>query len=119
MLQMQKTTGEVPEMIMWGKQGIKDILLNTLLNSDPKTTDISQMPMLAFALLRIYEETKNITLLKEFLPKVTEYYTWWQRYRQPDNDGLIVIIHPWESGLDASPMYDEALGVTNPQPTYI
>lgn len=36
--------------------------------------------------------------------------------RQPDRDGLIVIIHPWQSGLDASPMYDEALGVKNPQP---
>jgi hypothetical protein len=27
-----------------------------------------------------------------------------------------VIIHPWESGLDASPMYDEALKVENPKP---
>lgn len=76
------------------------------MNSDPKTTDISQMPMVAFALRRIYEQTKNVSLLKEFLPKVTEYYTWWARDRQPDRDGLIVIIHPWESGLDASPMYD-------------
>lgn len=50
------------------------------------------------------------------MPKLVEYYEWWARYRQPDGDGLIVIIHPWESGLDASPMYDEALGVKNPQP---
>ena len=40
-----------------------------------------------------------------------EYYDWWARYRQPDYDGLVVIIHPWESGLDASPAYDEALKV--------
>lgn len=103
-------------MIMWGHQGRKDKILNKLLNSDPKTTDISQMPMLAFALRRIYEATGDVSLLKEFLPKVTEYYTWWAKERQPDNDGLIVIIHPWESGLDASPMYDEAVGVKNPQP---
>jgi glycogen debranching enzyme len=55
------------------------------------------MPMLAFALRRIYEETKNKTLLEEFLPKVTEYYTWWRRDKQSDHDGLVVIIHPWES----------------------
>lgn len=54
MLQMQKDTGEVPEMIFWGKQGKKDKILNNLLNSDPKTSDISQMPMLAFALRRIW-----------------------------------------------------------------
>lgn len=64
MLQMQKYTGEVPEMIFWGKESLKDKVLNKLMNSDPKTTDISQMPMLAFALRRIYEQTKNVSLLK-------------------------------------------------------
>ena len=29
----------------------------------------------------------------------------------------MVIIHPWESGLDASPMYDEALGVKSYKPS--
>ena len=40
------------------------------------------------------------------MPKLVEYYEWWAKIRQPDNDGLRVVIHPWESGLDASPMYD-------------
>lgn len=26
-------------------------------------------------------------------------------------DGLVTVIHGWESGLDASPAYDEAYGV--------
>lgn len=47
---------------------------------------------------------------------MVEYYEWWAKIRQPDNDGLIVVIHPWESGLDASPMYDEALGVKHDKP---
>lgn len=48
--------------------------------------------------------------------KIIDYYEWWAKERQPSFDGTIVIIHPWESGLDASPAYDEALKVENPQP---
>ena len=48
--------------------------------------------------------------------KLIEYHGWWSYYRQPDHDGLVIIIHPWESGLDASPMYDEALRVEHDQP---
>ena len=56
MLQKQNSkTHEIPEMIFWGKEGLKDKVINLLLNSDPTVTDISQMPMLAFSLERIYE----------------------------------------------------------------
>lgn len=55
MLQKQNNrTFKVPEMIFWGPEGIKDKILNPLLNSDPTVTDITQMPMLAFSLERIY-----------------------------------------------------------------
>lgn len=56
MLQKQNPkTHEIPEMIFWGKEGLKDKIINRLLLSNPTVTDISQMPMLAFALKRIYE----------------------------------------------------------------
>lgn len=104
-------------MIFWGEQTRKDKILNKLLLSDPTQTDITQMPMLPIALNRIYEESgKNKSLLEEFLIKIIEYHGWWSLYRQPDHDGLVVIIHPWESGLDASPMYDEALRVEHDKP---
>jgi hypothetical protein len=108
MLQKQvHKNARVPEMIFWGAQSRKDILLNKLLLSDTTQTDITQMPMLPISLKRIYEATNcNKTILEEFLVKVIEYHGWWSLYRQPDHDGLVVIIHPWESGLDASPMYD-------------
>ena len=30
----------------------------------------------------------------------------------------VSVIHGWESGLDASPAYDAAYGITDPQPTF-
>lgn len=118
MLQKQvRKNGRIPEMIFWGPQSTGSILLNKLTLSDTSQTDISQMPMTPIALKRIYEQTnKSKAVLEEFLVRLIEYHGWWAHERQPDNDGLIVIIHPWESGLDASPMYDEALKVPRDQP---
>jgi hypothetical protein len=44
------------------------------------------------------------------------YYEWWAAARDVDGDGLVTILHGWESGLDASPLYDGAYNVHNPQP---
>lgn len=106
-------------MIFWGKETAKDRAVNLLLSRpDQKVTQISQMPMLPFALFRLFEETEDLNLLNEFLTPLAKYHQWWMAERQPDKDGLVVIIHPWESGLDASPLYDEALGVANPKPSF-
>jgi len=39
-----------------------------------------------------------------------DYFTWWRNARDL-GDGLVVVIHPWESGLDASPAYDPAFHI--------
>jgi hypothetical protein len=49
-----KKNGRVPEMIFWGNQTQKDLLLNHLTLSNITQTDISQMPMIPIALKRIY-----------------------------------------------------------------
>jgi len=60
-------------------------------------------------------------LLKELVPKLVKYFDWWRTTRDVDNDYLISIFHGWESGLDASPIYDLAYGIhpSNTHPTYL
>jgi glycogen debranching enzyme len=70
--------------------------------------------MLGYSVRAIWNATKDIEILKEFVPKLVKYYEWWDNVRDPDRDGLVSIIHPWESGIDASPLYDPAHGVRNP-----
>ncbi|NNC01244.1 neutral trehalase, partial [Corallococcus exiguus] len=36
-------------------------------------------------------------------------HRWWLTARAPDGLGLVSILHPWESGSDNSPAWDEAL----------
>ncbi|MBN2152018.1 MAG: hypothetical protein JW839_11260 [Candidatus Lokiarchaeota archaeon] len=117
MLQMQQPDGFIPEMVFWGEeQGRGKRLLVKLVDklmgySNDRFTDITQMPMLPFSLRAIWNATKDVALLKEFLPPLVAYFDWWENTRDPDGDGLVSIVHPWESGIDASPVYDPALGV--------
>ena len=46
----------------------------------------------------------------EALPALGLHLDWLARERDPDDDGLLTIILPDESGLDDSPKYDEAYG---------
>ena len=115
MLQMQQPNGFIPEMIYWGKRSFIEKMGSKLFGySHERFTDITQMPMLPFSIRAIWNATKNVDLLKEFVPKMVKYFDWWANERDPDNDGLVSIVHPWESGIDASPLYDPAHYVKNP-----
>jgi hypothetical protein len=116
MLQFQQPDGFIPEMIFW-KQ---NILLRKLYGpfngcSHAECTNLTQIPMLAYPVRAIWQSTHNKTLLKEFIPKIARFLEWWQS-RDHDNDGLVSIIHPWESGIDASPTYDPVFHLNNPNP---
>ncbi len=43
------------------------------------------------------------------LPKLMDWHRWYLSYRDPDGLGVIAVIHPWESGRDNLPDWDEAL----------
>lgn len=118
LLQMQDNTGRVPEMIFWVK-GFWSDALDELLWGDMKAATITQTPMIVFSLERIWRASGEISVLKEFVPKVVALLDWWVTTRDPAGSGLVAIIHGWESGLDASPAYDEAYGVSNPKPKFL
>lgn len=67
---------------------------------------ITQPPLLAEACRRIYEKDEDKEFLKEVFPKIKKYHEFLRRERGGD---LLFIIHPWESGLDNSPVYYDIL----------
>ena len=112
LLRFQQPNGFIPEMIYWGKRSNLERLTDKFQGYSKKVvkdtksgkkykgmfwTDISQMPMLAYSLRAIWEATQEKAFLSEFLPKLIRYQEWWHNERDPDRDGLISIIHPWES----------------------
>jgi hypothetical protein len=111
MLQFQQPNGFIPEIIFWGDEHLPWLLQHLFGYSHAEYTDLTQMPMLPWSLRAIWNATNDIELLKEFVPKLVAYFDWWANERDPDGDGLVSIIHPWESGIDASPLYDPAHGI--------
>jgi alpha,alpha-trehalase len=82
--------------------------------NDRGTSNLTQPPVLGFVLWRIYENTKNVKFIERFFDRTVDYYRALKKERDPDRDGLISIIHPWESGWDDSPRWDPVYGIKNP-----
>jgi glycogen debranching enzyme len=116
LLQFQQPDGFIPEIIFWKQNRFLRKLVSFVTGySHEEFTDLTQMPMLAYSLRAIWQATHDKNLLQEFVPKIVKFLEWWH-YRDHDNDGLVSIIHPWESGIDASPTYDPVFHLSNPRP---
>ena len=77
------------------------------------TLGMTQPPVHAIACYYIYKNAENKTKAKEFLrriyPNLKRFHKYLLTERDPEKSGLVTIFHPWESGLDDSPVWDEAL----------
>ena len=79
------------------------------------TSGITQPPVFGMALRHVHEaavangmadaETRTKTLFQA----AVRSHRWWLEAREPGGLGLVSILHPWESGSDNSPAWDEAL----------
>lgn len=80
---------------------------------DPITSGITMPPVHGFVLWELWqnsgEDPQLIPFLKELFPKVKALHEYLYEYRDPMHEGLVYIRHPWESGTDNSPTWDEAL----------
>lgn len=79
----------------------------------PPTSGITQPPILAVAVRRIWEGATDRgsadARTAVIYPKVLAYHRWWERARDPERSGLVATLHPWETGMDNSPAWDAAL----------
>jgi glycogen debranching enzyme len=74
-------------------------------------TSTIQTPLLALAWELVADSSSDDPgFATEALPQLRLHYDWLARERDPDDDGLLTIILPDESGLDDSPKYDELYG---------
>lgn len=72
---------------------------------------ITQPPLISVAALAVHQKAPNKSILAWLYPKLCAYHDWFDRRRDDDHDDLVAIIHPWESGWDASQRWDGLLGL--------
>jgi hypothetical protein len=79
-----------------------------------RTSGIVQPPIHASAVLRVnrnaLDRESAAGFLEELYPKLAAWHDYLYRERTRGGGGLAEIWHPWESGMDNSPLWDEALG---------
>ncbi len=71
-----------------------------------KTSGITQPPMVAEAVVKVGEKlnkTERKQWYKSIYKELLAYHEWLYRERDPHGEGLVVLVHPWESGLDNNP----------------
>lgn len=114
LLRFQQDDGRIPEQINWHAHQMSwaDRYKTRLLYSGTTFNDLTQIPVLPYSLRSIYNATEDVSLLEEFVPKLVAYHDWWKASRELDESGVVSILHPWESGLDLTPAYDRALGLS-------
>jgi glycogen debranching enzyme len=84
------------------------------------TSGIVQPPVHASAAWRVYElapdRDEALDWLRGLLPRLAAWHDYLYRERDVDDDGLVAIRHPWESGMDDSPAWDAPLAAIELEP---
>lgn len=79
----------------------------------PKTSGITQPPVHGFILEELLKQhpkdEKLVDFAKVIFPKIINSHRFFYQYRDPQQEGLTFIFHPWESGRDNSPLWDESM----------
>jgi hypothetical protein len=83
-------------------------------SAPPYTSALCQPPTHAIGALRVWEvaEGKGAEadeFVREIYPKLLRWHRYLLTERDPEGSGLVTIYHPWESGTDNSPRWDQAL----------
>lgn len=108
----QWTNGMVPHMIMTpGKKerrhtGVWHSWVSPNSPEDINTSGVTQPPMLAEAIVRIGEKMSIVerrSWYRQVWSNLLDYHLWLYNERDPHGEGLVLQIHPWETGLDNTP----------------
>ena len=103
-------SGFIPHLIFWEMDKRDEFLRHNLVGqTSPYSSSTIQPPILAYSVERVYQATGDEAFLSDAIPTLKAYYRWLKENRDPDDDGLLAILQPEESGVDCSPKYDDDL----------
>jgi glucosylglycerate hydrolase len=126
----QWATGQVPQIVFDPSVGAEEYFpdaarwdcanLSPDVPAGKLTTGLVQPPVHALAAWRIREIARRPgkpaqdaaaagAFLERLYPKLLVWHRYLHERRDPEGTGLVTIYHPWESGTDNSPRWDQTL----------
>ena len=107
MLAFQQPNGMLPDVVF--DEGIVTTI------NHPIEGEVTKPPILAWAVLKLHETDPDIDFLSEVYVPLVRLNAWWFSMNDDDGDGLVQYNHPYSSGLDDSPLWDEGMPVESPE----
>jgi hypothetical protein len=122
LMSAQWSSGLVPHIVFWHDDDSyfpgPDVWKT---GHNPPTTGLTQPPLPASAAARLFGEdpdrARAARALRSLWPRLVSWLAWIERARRGPH-GACVIVHPWESGMDNSPSWDQPLSVV-PEATHV
>ena len=89
-------------------------------NGRIKSSGITQPPVAATIVRTMLDDAGADAASRDrariLLPKLAAWHRWFRRVRDPLGNGLVLTLHPWETGRDNSPEWDAAMNAITPRP---
>lgn len=79
----------------------------------PVDADVTKPPILSWAVMKLYATSRHDDFLAEVYESLSRWNQWWMRDNRNGN-GLCEYRHPFSSGLDDSPLWDQGMPVVSP-----
>lgn len=106
MLDHQLPTGMLPDAIY--DEGVVYTL------DHPIRGMVTKPPILAWAVLKLHETDPDDSFLADVYMPLVRLNAWWFNMNDDNGDGLAQYNHPYSSGLDNSPLWDQGMPVESP-----
>jgi len=105
-LDHQREDGMIPDAVH--DEGIVTHLIT------PVDADVTKPPLLGWTALKLYQISPDLDFLNEIYEPLVRWNRWWFENNDDDGDGIVQYNHPFSSGLDDSPLWDEGMPVESP-----
>jgi len=80
----------------------------------PVDAAVTKPPLAAWAAWKLYKYDRDVEFLREIYEPLVRWNAWWFEKNDVDGDGLCEYQHPFSSGLDDNPLWDDGMPVTAP-----
>ena len=116
LLKAQREDGFLSIVTLW--EGIASLKEYTFIApyTTGKTQTMTQPPVVALAVEKLYQKTGDKGFLKGVLPGLMRFADYLNTKRDQDGDHLVSVFHAFETGMDMLPAYDSPAGVTSAKP---
>lgn len=77
----------------------------------PVAAAVTKPPIVAWVAMHVYDQTGDLAMLRDIYEPLVRWNSWWFGLNDDDADGIVQYSHPFSSGLDDSPLWDEGMPV--------